>query len=191
VSSPHENTGLRDDVREAIELSLPDNVVDLTFDPEDSYFWDVQPKLEAAFAKVGNAMLMFERDVQGEDQSWSYFMYFVAPEVDPSDVSDRRSGLAIGVSLLAPFAVITESAIVVVDDEGDVALPYLRTEEGLEPDAALAELRDQVAAILDKHWITALPEEEWRKPVPWLTWSEPGPVRVVDALFFEVFDVDE
>jgi hypothetical protein len=185
VSARHEDAGLRDDVREAIELSLPDGVVDLTFDPDDSYFWDVQPKLEAALAKVGSAMLLYERDVQHEGQSWSYFLYFVGPEA-----GEDCHGLAIAVSLLAPFAVITESDME-IDEGGVVEEPSLQTEEGLEPDPALGPLRDRVAAILEKRWITVLPEEEWRKPVPWLTWGEPEPVRVVDALFFEVIDAGE
>ena len=183
MNTRHEDAGLRGDVREAIELSLPDDVVDLTFDPNDSYFWDVQPKLEAALAKVGSAMLLYERDVQEERGSWSYFLYFVSTDAD-------RTGLAIGVSLLAPFAVITESAME-VDEDGVVVAPSLSTDETPEPDPDLAPLRQQVAAILERRWITVLPEEEWRKPVPWLTWHGPRPVRVVDALFFEVIDAGE
>ena len=183
MSGRHEDAGLRDDVREAIELSLPNNVVELTFDPDDSYFWDVRPKLERALAKVGNAMLMFERDVEDDTGARSYFLYFVSTDAD-------RTGLAIGVSLLAPFAVITESEME-VDEGGVVEEPSLRTDETRQPDPDLAPLRDRVAAILEKRWITVLPEEEWRKPVPWLTWDEPEPVRVVDALFFEAIDAGE
>ena len=53
----------------------------------------------------------------------------------------------------------------------------------------LQRLREQVALILEKHWITALPREEWKRPVPWLI-AGPGvaaeePVRVLDAFFFQ------
>jgi len=182
----HEDAGLRDDVREAIELSLFNNVVELTFDPEDSYFWDVQPKLETALSKVGSAMLLFERDSEDETGSWSYFLYFVGPQTDPkADDPGIHKGLAIAVSLLAPFAVIAESTLE-ADESGVVKEPSLNTEEGLQLDPAFAPLRARLATILDKYWITVLPEEEWRKPVPWLIGNESGPVRVVDALFFEI-----
>jgi hypothetical protein len=36
---------LRDDVREAIDRAFPEGVVEMAFDSDESYFWDVHPEL--------------------------------------------------------------------------------------------------------------------------------------------------
>jgi len=49
------NAGLRENVREAIDRSFPDGVVEMVFDSDESYFWEVYPKLAAAFRRIKGA----------------------------------------------------------------------------------------------------------------------------------------
>jgi hypothetical protein len=89
--------GLREDVREAVERACPDGVVEMAFDSDESYFWDVHPELRAAMQKLKGARLVHEREADGgpiwfdssdpeEDPpddsvpSRSYHLFFVCPE---------------------------------------------------------------------------------------------------------------
>jgi hypothetical protein len=213
VRTKHSDAGLRDDVREAIELALPDDRIEFSFDPGDSYFWDVRPKLRTAFQRLKGGSLEQERDPFGElddefdDRTRSYDLFFLAPhgaafryatEIQSPDdglVNGRgTTGLAVAVSLLAPFAVVTVSDMGAFDDgsrlEPSIEPESVRNKKGEPAYTELMNLRDQLGAILEKHWISVLPEEEWRKPVPWLEADEEilvdGQIRVLDALFFEM-----
>ena len=90
-------TGLREDVREAIERACPDGVAEMTFDSDESYFWDVHLELRAAMQRLKGARLVHERQPDGgpiwfdgsdpeEDPpddhvpSRSYHLFFVCPE---------------------------------------------------------------------------------------------------------------
>ena len=120
------------------------------------------------------------------------------------------TGWMVAVSLLAPFAVIELSHMIVYDD-GTVSEPQIefhgQTEDGdlIDPEQAFREahgarpyqtlvrLRSRIAGILERFGIGVLPAEEWRKPVPWLRGSEEAligrdgmAVRVLDAFFFEM-----
>ncbi|MFN0104478.1 MAG: hypothetical protein ACKV2U_20625 [Bryobacteraceae bacterium] len=120
-----------------------------------------------------------------------------------------RNGWSVSVSLLAPFAVITFGDMEIFDD-GSTSEPCIEsivfTDSGkpfdLEAEFTKAwgepvfeiflKLRGRICEILAKNGIGVLPEEEWRKPVPGLRADEEvlldhpgGPVRVLDALFFE------
>lgn len=91
------DAGLREDVREAVERAWPDGVVDMAFDSDESYFWDVYPKLAAAVQRIKGAQLVHEREPEGgpvwfdhsdpeedppddQERSRSYHLFFVCPE---------------------------------------------------------------------------------------------------------------
>ncbi len=171
-----------------------------------------------------------------QEPSRSYHLFFVCPEgeafndeteietiaephwdedEDESELSmetvagSGRTGLAVAVSLIAPFAVITLSDMETYED-GSFSEPtveshgFTETGQRIDPETEflksrgeqafqmLLKLRGRVCDMLDKHGIGVLPETEWRKPVPWLRAGDevfagtvPEPVRVLDALFFE------
>lgn len=92
-----QTAGLRQDVQEAIERLWPHGVVDMDFDSEGSYFWDVYPKLAKALARIKGARLVHEREPDGEPDWWdesdreedpsddigssrSYHLFFLSPE---------------------------------------------------------------------------------------------------------------
>lgn len=85
------------DVREAIKRAWPDGVVEMGFDPNESYFWDVYPKLATAIQRIKGARLGHEREPEGgpvwfddsdpeddspddQERSRSYHLFFVCPE---------------------------------------------------------------------------------------------------------------
>ena len=91
------DAGPRGDVREAIESAWPGGVVEMAFDSDESYFWDVHQKLAAALGCLQGAQLVFEREPDGEpvwfedsdpdedppddlERSRSYHLFFVCPK---------------------------------------------------------------------------------------------------------------
>ncbi len=89
--------GLRRDVQEAIDRAWPDAIVERSFDSDESYFWEVHPKLSKAFHRIRNARLISEREGDGGPVWWdesdhdedppdeiersrSYHLFFVSPE---------------------------------------------------------------------------------------------------------------
>ena len=119
---------------------------------------------------------------------------------------DGQTGWYVAVSLLAPFAVITLAERIVYDN-GDVVRPelewHLGTMEGdpIDPEQHFREMvaeeafsdltavRREIAEALEKHGVSVLPPEEWKKRAPALRLgdgvSAQQPPRVLDALFFE------
>jgi hypothetical protein len=120
-----------------------------------------------------------------------------------------RTGWSVAVSLLAPFAVVTLDGMESFED-GSTSEPSVEswgvTETGQRIDSEaefrrfkgdrafeiLLRLRARICGVLGRYGITVLSEPEWRKPVPWLRAGEEvfagstgGPLRVLDALFFE------
>jgi len=94
---PNPDAHLPDDVREAIDRAFPEGVVEMAFDSDESYFWDVHPELRAAIGRLKRARLVHERQSDGgpiwfdgsdpeEDppdddvRSRSYHLFFVCPE---------------------------------------------------------------------------------------------------------------
>ena len=194
---------LREDVREAIKLSLPGGVIEMAIDPDDSYFWDVLPKLQKALAQIPGARLRGEWAPEGEA---SFYLFFVAlpkqafrydVELDDDGMTGEGwIGCAVAVSLLAPFGVVTigESEAY---KKGEATEPPIDSTEadfrrivGKDGYEELIKLKGWIADILEKHWIGVLPREEWSKRVPWLRPGEDAmvdePLRVLDALFFEL-----
>jgi hypothetical protein len=194
---------LREDVREAIELSLPDGVIEMAIDPEDSYFWDVLPKLQKALGGIPGAALRGEWAPEGEA---SFYLFFVAPrnqvfrydvELDDDGMTGEGwIGCAVAVSLLAPFGVVTIGESETYRKGATTEPPIDSTEAdfcrivGQDAYQELLKLKGRVADILDKHWIGVLPREEWSKQVTWLRLGDDvlvdEPIRVLDALFFEM-----
>ena len=95
--SPQALRGLRKDMQEAIDRVWPDGVVDPPFELDESYFWEVHPKLSRALSRIKNAHLVHEREADPEPiwgdesdpedappdeigQSRSYHTFFVSPE---------------------------------------------------------------------------------------------------------------
>lgn len=249
----NEGAGLRDDVRQAIERAWPDGMVEMAFNSDESYFWDVYPKLAAAFQRFRGAQLVHERKPDGgpvwfdhsdpvedppddQERSRSYHLFFVCPQgkafayqteiesyAEPGGedggseeewpveavAGHGRTGWSVGVSLLAPFSVITLSEMEVFED-GSTSEPsiesqgFTETGQRMDPEvefrklkgeqafAVLLKLRGRICGILERYRIAVLPEGEWRKAVPWLRADEQvlagtagEPLRVLDALFFE------
>jgi hypothetical protein len=85
-SLQQQNAGLRKDVREAIDRVWPDGIVELSFDPDESYFCEVHPKLRRAFHGIPHAQLRQEREADGGPIWWDDS----DPEEDPPD-EQRRS----------------------------------------------------------------------------------------------------
>ena len=79
------DAGLREDVREAIDRAWPDGVVDMAFDADESYFWDVYPKLAAAVQRIKGAQLVHKREPEGGPVWFDHS----DPEEDPPDDQER------------------------------------------------------------------------------------------------------
>jgi hypothetical protein len=178
----------------------------LDFEPSRSYhLFFVCPEGEAfqyetEIESIGEPDWYADEDDRDEDES----------ELPMETVAGSgRTGWAVAVSLVAPFAVITLSDMETYED-GSFSEPtiesqgFTETFQRIDPEAAflkskgerafqkLLKLRGRICNILDKLGIGVLPEAEWRKPVPGLR-ADSGvfagaagePLRVLDALFFE------
>lgn len=92
-----QDAGLRKDVQETIKRVWPDGVVDMTFDSEESYFWDIHSGLTRALKRIKGADVLYEREAEGEPiwhegadrdedppdgftYSRSYHLLFVSPK---------------------------------------------------------------------------------------------------------------
>jgi hypothetical protein len=80
-----QNASLRADVREAIERVWMHGIVELPFDPDESYFHEVHPKLQSAFRKIKEAQLLHERGADGGPVWWDQS----DPKEDPPDDFER------------------------------------------------------------------------------------------------------
>lgn len=90
------NGSLRRDVVAAIERAWPDGVVEMSVDLEESWFWDLHPRLARAFDRLTGARMLHQRRAEGVplwadqdddfshecDLSRSYHLFFVSPEDD-------------------------------------------------------------------------------------------------------------
>jgi hypothetical protein len=87
---------VREDVKEAIDRVWPDDIVEMSFDADESYFYDVYPKLVSALHRIKSVHHIHEREADpgpvwfdGSDPdddppdhfetSRSYHLFFVSP----------------------------------------------------------------------------------------------------------------
>ena len=59
-------TGLRKDVQEAIDRVWPDGIVEMSLDPDESYFSGLHPKLSRALRRIGNLRIPRDGDQRSE-----------------------------------------------------------------------------------------------------------------------------
>jgi len=81
VRRARRDTSLRKDVQEAIDRIWPDGVVEMSFDPDESYFFELHPKLSRALRGIRNTRLAYEREAAGGPVWWEAS----DPEEDPPD----------------------------------------------------------------------------------------------------------
>ena len=114
-------TGIRRDVREAIDRVWPNGVVDMSFDPDESYFSPLHPKLSRALGRIRNARLVYEHDADGGPVWWeesdpeedppdevererSYHTFFVSPEGEGFTFKTEAEGITEPECMIADFA---------------------------------------------------------------------------------------
>ena len=159
-----------------------------------------------------------------DDQTYSYHLFFLCPDDElfryetdeEADEADRDVeevisgegfiGCMVGVSLLAPFAVVTlndfheyqdgshscpQLEVCAFDTNGErlTAEEFFRSQVGEAGVRLLYNLCDQAAKVLESHGITVLNEQEQRQTLPWLRSGQQvlrkgGPLTVKEALFF-------
>lgn len=170
-----------------------------------------------------------EDDEPPEPEEWqSYYVFFLAPDGDefhcnatgrmeePEDAEREEAaiacpgegwiGCAVGISLVAPYAV-TNLCSYECDEDGTISLPDVesfiysdKTQQRVDTDRfhreilsqaafqTLETLRAQIVSILTKHRIHVLDRTVLSLRVPGLKASEDvfleGPPRVQDAFFF-------
>jgi hypothetical protein len=83
--SGHLGTGLRRDVEEAIHRIWPDGIVEMSLDPDDSYFPGLHSKLSRDLRRIRNTSLVYEREAEGGPVWWEES----DPEDDPPDEFER------------------------------------------------------------------------------------------------------
>lgn len=83
--SARRNTSLRRDVQEAIERIWPDGIVEISFDPDESYFFEIHSKLSRALRCIRNTDVVYEREADGGPVWWEES----DPDEDPPDEIER------------------------------------------------------------------------------------------------------
>ena len=114
-----QNAGLRKDVQEAMDRVWPDGIVEMSFDPDESYFCGVHLKLQRAFHRIPHAQLLQEREAEGGPMWWDNS----DPEEDPPDEQRRSRSYHL-------FFVSPEGAAFTFETEAEcIAEPEFMTEE--------------------------------------------------------------
>src|SRR5580692_345567 len=91
-----ETANLRQYVREAIDRVWPAGIVEMPFDADDSYFYEVEAKLSRAFYRIPHARLVHQHGAEGGSDWWdgsdpddppiniersrTYHSFFVSPD---------------------------------------------------------------------------------------------------------------
>ena len=83
--SVNRDTSLRRNVQEGIDCIWPDGIVEMSPDPDESYFIELHPKLSRALRRIRNRRLVYEREADGGPVWWEES----DPEEDPPDDIDR------------------------------------------------------------------------------------------------------
>ncbi len=114
-------TGLRRDVREAIERIWPDGIVEMPFDLDESYFFELHPKLSRALRRIRSTRPTHEREAEGGPVWWeesdpeedppdeiererSYHIFFVSPEGEGFTFETEAEGITESECMTADFA---------------------------------------------------------------------------------------
>jgi hypothetical protein len=222
-------------ILDAINRVWPNRMVEMGCDLlEESYFHELYPKLHRQFSRIKGASLRYEREAEEQehdftclpmdDQTYSYHLFFLCPDDElfryetdeEADEADRDVeevisgegfiGCVVGVSLLAPFAVVAlndfheyqdgshscpELEIWAFDENGErlTAEEFFRSLVGEAGVRLLYNLCDHATKVLESHGITVLSEQEQRQTLPWLRAGQQvlrkgGPLTVKEALFF-------
>lgn len=86
--SARRDTNLRRDVQEAFDRIWPDGIVEMLFDPNESYYFELSPKLSRALRRIRSTVLLYEREADGGPVWWEGS----DPEEDPpSEIERSRS----------------------------------------------------------------------------------------------------
>jgi hypothetical protein len=72
-------------VQEAIDCIWPNGIVEMSLDPDESYFFELYPKLSRALRRIRNTRLVYEREADGGPVWWEQS----DPEEDPPDEIER------------------------------------------------------------------------------------------------------
>ena len=173
-----------------------DDVSDPGQDPPD---WDAESRsYHLFFLPLVDGRFRFETDTlePGEDG------------IERRVADEGRIGCAVGISLIAPFAIVTLDQMEVFEDgsrsEPDIQ-PHIFDLDGRAVDmdehfkemvedeglAILRKVRADVVSILNQHQIAVISGEDLAKPVPWLRAGSDvflggagEPITVRDAFFF-------
>jgi hypothetical protein len=57
-------------VQKAIDRIWPDGIVEMPLDPDESYFFELHPKLSRALRRIRNTGLVYEREAHGGPAWW-------------------------------------------------------------------------------------------------------------------------
>ena len=108
--SKKQTAGLRSDVQETLRHVWPDGIVDPSFDSDESYFWEVHPKLSRDLHRINGLRLVHEREAEGRTIWWgesdpdedppdmiepsrSYHLFFVSPEGEAFAFETETEGI--------------------------------------------------------------------------------------------------
>jgi hypothetical protein len=157
-----------------------------------------------------------------DEESRSYHLFFLSPlddrfqfetdtlEPDEDGVEQRfrgdgRIGCVVGISLVAPFAVVALEQMEVFEngsrsgpgiephvfdlDGGKLDMEeYCRDMVGHKGLEILRKLRAEIVAVLNDHKIAVIPDKDLDQPVPWLRAGQGvflgQPITVQNAFFF-------
>lgn len=78
-------TDLPKHIADAIRDAWPDGVIDMAVDWDDAPFWELYPKLRAAFSRIRGSVVCYEREPEGGPR-WSETSN---PDEDPPDWNDE------------------------------------------------------------------------------------------------------
>jgi hypothetical protein len=174
------------------ETPDPHGLIDTDRDDDDEFGTanEVQfQSYQVFFLSPGGAEFVGAEETDGYAESED-------PEEESGEATyggERTSGYAVGISLLAPVAVISWSSMASFDDgsfeNADVSPPGQGEPESVSKPALrkLEQLRDGIAKVLQKHKIRLLDEAELGTPAGLRACDEVfvnDPVRVFDAFFF-------
>ena len=166
---------------------------------EDPPDWDAESRsYHLFFLPLADDRFQFETDTLEPDEDG----------VEQRVSGEGRIGCAVGISLIAPFAIVTLEQREVFESgsrsEPDIQ-PHMFDLDGRTLDmdehfkemvdedgiAILRKLREDIVSILDNHGIAVIGEDDLEKPVPWLRaggdaflGSAGEPITVRDAFFF-------